>query len=784
MKSSAKVSLFVLYGPGGMGKTRLLIKMVEYAKSIGWIAGFLQDKDQSEIIEGFKQLSRKTFIVVDYAASHPYLGTLLVKLLMDHYNGKFPLRIMLLERRAGYWVESLKKKISNMDVELYGVERISETLPDNHTRTELFAEALNAFQVFRKKEISMLHAPKLYDKIFSRVLYIHMAALASLDNHEAESGKFWSNEKLITEILKHERSAWLHYNKREGEINEDKLERFVRRCDRVMTIATLRNGVLLDDVSEKFGLNKSEYEDVFDYLGKIYPSLKSSKQQIEISPLEPDVLGEWLVYECLEKDPKLLELSMQGAGRKHINHAIRILCHLIELEKQKPVVWLKEFLDQNVEERFMEAFYVLLNIGNSFICQQVADTMSKLINDRFTEDQLEEMKEKISSEHSSWFLFKSAILEQMVSLYPSASENKVVLIRRASILMQLGYLYSKAARFKEAIGVWVECDGLHNFLMNDDDEYFSSEHLTVLNNLSVAYSKIGNDEKSLTTIIDYVILCRKQCKTKSKMFKLDLALGLQNLCSDYIGLMIFDAALEAIDEAISIREEFYSSVNGLHISGSDGLDEFRIISESHGDFQEQMECVGYMITNFGREYMDKNAQLLALGYSSKRDILDKMSRKEEALEVAKKSVEIMKKLVAKDADTYMDRYASCLNGLALSYLSLKDYSSAIIASLEALGFIKKVFHIRKTVYVDKYVNILKTLGICYLQANQIAECVELIEKSINELIPFIGMNPQNNGRLLRELTEFYEGILVQCDIEPASRGVYNQAVLILGQSNL
>ena len=97
IESAAKVSVMVVVGAAGAGKTRLAFQLIDELGQSDWHAGFLSDADLAET----KSLDRvrQTFVVIDYAAtSAEPLKVWLEKLLSEQII--HPLRILLLEREA------------------------------------------------------------------------------------------------------------------------------------------------------------------------------------------------------------------------------------------------------------------------------------------------------------------------------------------------------------------------------------------------------------------------------------------------------------------------------------------------------------------------------------------------------------------------------------------------------------------------------------------------------------------------------------------------------------
>jgi hypothetical protein len=105
LDASRRLSVYVMVGGAGRGKTRLAVELVRKASGLGWFAGFVTDKELNRF-RGQRNVvhwgwDKPTLVVIDYAASRAdQLRDWLGELVDTRTTGRPRLRILLLERQA------------------------------------------------------------------------------------------------------------------------------------------------------------------------------------------------------------------------------------------------------------------------------------------------------------------------------------------------------------------------------------------------------------------------------------------------------------------------------------------------------------------------------------------------------------------------------------------------------------------------------------------------------------------------------------------------------------
>ena len=214
LEEAVPVSVRMIHGTGGQGKTRLAVHFAREHAS-GWTTWHVRQRlvsargpDRLTVQEG----SAGVLVIVDYADrwAPSHLQALIADLRIQ--IGRLPasrLRFLLLARSAGFWWSGLE---DILDAE-YGIPAAAMSLPplgEDIDRRELFTAARDQFAI-RMGVTQIAQVPVTADLSkpeFNHVLTVHMAALTAVDAWYHGAAPPRDPERLSAYLLKRERAHW------------------------------------------------------------------------------------------------------------------------------------------------------------------------------------------------------------------------------------------------------------------------------------------------------------------------------------------------------------------------------------------------------------------------------------------------------------------------------------------------------------------------------------------------------------------------------------------------
>ncbi len=332
-------SVWLLYGEGGVGKTRLLIEWCKRLKLGGpkvggWHAGFLKDDHGVYAVNLLHGIAPR-LLVIDYAEERRELVRKLVRGMAGRDKGP-KVRLVLLARHLSGWWEALPEGEDAVeDVILLSPEprRLSPLVASRTERVEAFQRAIEVFgRELHREPPAELPEVNLEHQDFNRALYLHMAALAALDGESIKTG-----HDALKRTLEHERRFWrlqirmLNTDAFVSEVLEGAMNQAVAALTLVGGVASSQQARSL--LERIVGEDEGQRDLIARLLWLLRRHYRGPSEGVDlfIDGLQPDLLGEQLIEEALSKDDNLLRKVFEEAvSLKALSRFMAVLFRLVQ----------------------------------------------------------------------------------------------------------------------------------------------------------------------------------------------------------------------------------------------------------------------------------------------------------------------------------------------------------------------------------------------------------------------------------------------------------------------
>ncbi|HEY8138878.1 MAG TPA: tetratricopeptide repeat protein, partial [Methylocystis sp.] len=564
LASGAIVSLRVLIGAGGRGKTRLALEFARIISMEGWLAGFVEqtefDRFRSQQNVAVWGWDTPTLIIVDYAASRAEQLQAWLRELVDGSQaaGRPRLRILLIERqaqRAIGWLSTVVGHGSD-DTSRAAIALLDPPEPMELPAIDDLSVRHRIFTTLLDKAPGDLKAPPLgVDAEFDRLLrdekwagdplFLMMAGLVAGERGVAAALSLSRSDLALNiggrELDRIGKIAAAHGVDAQHRSLPGALARHIA------VLTTLVQGLalqaarsLVEGESRRLG-SPAPVSATLDALGDALPSQSAHSG---IAPILPDIVGEAAILLWLGDDGPIKRWGLSpaeciaAAARVSLSNVSQVLVRTAQDfaagGRVEPVNWLDGLVSASDAD-----------IG---ALMQIADTLPQ---------QTLVLRERAADLHARIADRLRAFLRAQEDAPPPSSGDVSLLGRlRRVVTLALGGKTPPTAESEEMAGV-------RNLLAAS------------LNNLGVTLGNLGRREEALDAAREAVDIRRRLAAARPDAFLPDLAGSLNNLGGRLGDLGRREEALEAAREAVEIYRrlaaarpdaflpEFASSLNNL-----------------------------------------------------------------------------------------------------------------------------------------------------------------------------------------------------------------------------
>lgn len=357
------VSVATLSGPGGSGKSRTAAELCSRLETVEapWTTGFFISAEGGDFEEALVGAVGPVLIVVDDAEGRRDDVAKMIALADRRPAGSRTV-ILLLSRRDPdeLWRDIALRGFDEMGrVNLAGGVVVPDIEPSSTEREAAFDAAAAAFAPVFGDSTRVATTPNLEDPAFSKILFIHLAALTALDGEEGDA-RVPIDRRLVDGALDREALYWA---RTASAISVDST--VLRRAVGVAILSRAadeaelsKNLAVVPDLSEATNGTRRE---IARWLIGLYDD--EGLDGDSVGSLKPDLLAEELASIVVRESPEILFGVLHELQLKDFSRATTVLNEAAKRDKDVEQL-LEQVLMDSDADRFTASAVMAQTLGS------------------------------------------------------------------------------------------------------------------------------------------------------------------------------------------------------------------------------------------------------------------------------------------------------------------------------------------------------------------------------------------------------------------------------------
>jgi hypothetical protein len=796
------LSVMLVTGEGGQGKTRLARQLMAQSRESGWAGGFLAARPSESATPGnsdriraapelaarIQDAARPVLLVADYAETRPDEITALTSLLAANPASQ-PIRLLLLARAAGGWWTNLCEDIGRHLAHSITLEAL--TNPGQERRdayaaaVTLLARRLGALPELPADRLAgqswtdlaarlAARPPDLDSPVMGNALTLQITALSNL--LDATTARAPVIDPAGSGLVRHE----LGYLRRTAakrnlftpgilsavSDDEERAEEAWAHLERALAGLILL-GPSSTGQAHAIGALASEQrpKDIVNWLAALYPP---PSEAFQFGAIEPDRLSELLLGPILLRQRDLL--SKIGAAAQTTEDAHRALFTLARTAAHHDFSPVGEQITELIAQQpdpFARAAPVLATA-----LQKPPSLINGLIslgkqNPEMFRQAVYQTINQMPVQSVAWAKFMADLNWTMLQVVSRLAQDDPgnYLPGLASLMQTMSVRASYAGHLDTAAACSHDTVEIYRSLAEADPDSFLPELATSLHNLGNQLDEIGRPTAAVPLAQEAVSLYRRLTDASPQDNLPLLAAALHSLSAHLAGSGQKKAALPPAEEAVALYRKAAAADQRAYLPALAAAAVNLSARLAENGQPQAARAVAQDAVTLGRQLasadLDAHLPMLAFSLHTLSARLAEVGHWERAIPHAQEAVAIYRGLAEVSSDAYRSRLAAELRDLSNYLAGNGERQAALSAIQEAVSVYQEMPQALLGAHLADLATSLSILGVrlaetgqweAALPAAQRAVSVyrPLAEEDANANLPGLAMSLSNLGARLAE----------------------------------
>ena len=730
--------LMLMTGAGGVGKTRLALRLAEELDGQGWLCRMVRAGGEPGAVAAALAAHRGgVLLVVDYAETRPGVADLLRDAARDA-GGR--LRVLLVARGEGEWWARLKGSPDDGVRALVaeaGVTRVG-ALAGGVAGAELVRAAVPEFARVVGVAVPEVAGVSIPDEAVP-VLVLHAAALLAVldarDRPGAGQARVVADEDVLARLLGRETAFWLASAAAAGVSGAGGADSVT--AGQAVAVACLFAAAdegeaarLLRRVPGLADAPAGTVLRVARWLRHVYPPSRPQPGPYAEDghwwgTLQPDLLAERHVADEFAGSPDFAGACLRELSAAQAAGALTVLARACAHRPQAPAM-IAAALRADLPGLGVPAVDVAVQTPGPVggILADVAGTCDATL------ETLVRIEEAIPYPTITLARADLALTARISSMLP-ADTGKADLARWRDLL---GVRLSQVGRPAEALPATQEAVEIRRELAAASPDRYRADLAASLSNLGVLFSEVGRPAEALPATQEAVEIRRELAAASPDRYRPDLARSLSNLGVRLAEVGRPAEALPATQEAVTVyRELAAASPDRYRPDLAASLDNLGIWLSQVGRPAEALPATQEAV-EIRRELAaaspDRYRPDLARSLSNLGVRLSQVGRPAEALPATQEAVTVYRELAAASPDRYRPDLARSLDNLGIWLSQVGRPAEALPATQEAVTVYRELAAASPDRYRPDLARSLDNLGVRLSQVGRPAEALPATQEAV------------------------------------------------------